>query len=135
MDTKSLAKSKRAHTLHHNKKHHPNQKVKAVPSTVGTSATDKAPVKEKPRASQGPASLPSNWDRYEDEDDSMTENQIDGQLSSQPSDIVEPKSKGADYAYLISEAKSQRSSTTISSDIFPSLDDFVSGSRLFLSIA
>ncbi|KAJ0813809.1 hypothetical protein HanPSC8_Chr17g0777981 [Helianthus annuus] len=119
MDSKSLAKSKRAHSLHH-KKHHPNQKGKGTTSTVVP--PDKAPgkvvvvVKEKARV--GPAALPSNWDRYEYEDDPMGENQVD----AQPSDVVVPKSKGADYAYLISEAKSQNS-TRLSSDFF---DDFVS---------
>lgn len=135
MDTKSLAKSKRAHTLHH-KKHHPNQKVKAATTSAGASSTDKAPggktVKEKPRASQGKPALPSNWDRYEDEDDPMAENQVDGP-STQPSDVVVPKSKGADYAYLLSEAKSQNSTRSL--EIFPSLDDFVSGKHLFVSIA
>ncbi|KAJ0803726.1 hypothetical protein HanLR1_Chr00c1707g0816031 [Helianthus annuus] len=97
MDSKSLAKSKRAHSLHH-KKHHPNQKGKGTTSTVVP--PDKAPgkvvvVKEKARV--GPAALPSNWDRYEYEDDPMGENQVD----AQPSDVVVPKSKGADYAYLI----------------------------------
>ncbi|KAI3744905.1 hypothetical protein L1987_58002 [Smallanthus sonchifolius] len=124
MDTKSLAKSKRAHSLHH-KKHHPNQKAKGATSSVAPTGTDKAPgkaVKEKARVV--PAALASNWDRYEDEDDPMTEDQVDGQ-TSQPSDVVVPKSKGADYAYLISEAKSQNS-TRLSSEIFPSLNDFVS---------
>ena len=136
MDAKSLAKSKRAHSQHH-KKHHPSQKAKGTTSSVvGATGVDKAPgkvVKEKPRHSQGPPALPSNWDRYEDENDPIREDQKDGQ-SSQPSDIVVPKSKGADYAYLISEAKSQNS-TRSPSEIFPSLDDFVSGMHLFLSIA
>ncbi|KAI3795265.1 hypothetical protein L1987_37916 [Smallanthus sonchifolius] len=124
MDTKSLAKSRRAHSLLH-KKHHPNQKAKGATSSVAPTSTDKAPgkaVKEKARVR--PAALASNWDHYEDEDDPMTEDQVDGQ-TSQPSDVVVPKSKGADYAYLISEAKSQNS-TRFSSEIFPSLDDFVS---------
>ncbi|KAJ9550129.1 hypothetical protein OSB04_014174 [Centaurea solstitialis] len=128
MDTKSLAKSKRAHSQHH-KKHHPNQKAKATTSSVvGPTGVEKAQgkvVKEKPRHPQGPPALPSNWDRYEDENDPITEDQKDGQSSQQPSDIVVPKSKGADYRYLISEAKSQNS-TRSSSEIFPSLDDFVS---------
>lgn len=123
MDTKSLAKSKRSHSLH-NKKHHSNHKAKgATSSVVPPAGTGKAPgkvVKEKTR----PA-LASNWDRYEDADDPMTENQLEGQ----PGDVV-PKSKGADYAYLLSEAKSQNS-TRLSSEIFPSLDDFVSGIHLF----
>ncbi|KAI7730179.1 hypothetical protein M8C21_001584 [Ambrosia artemisiifolia] len=126
MDSKSLAKSKRAHSLHH-KKHHPNQKAKgATSSVVPAGAADKAPVKAvvKEKARVGPAALPSNWDRYADEDDPMVESQVDGQ-TSQPSDVVLPKSKGADYAYLISEAKSQNS-TRLSSEFFPSLDEFVS---------
>lgn len=135
MDTKSLAKSKRAHTQHH-KKHHHNQKGKATTTSTGASITLKPPgnvVKEQPRQSHGSPALPSNWDRYEDEDededDPMTKSQIHGQ-SSQQSDVVLPKSKGADYAYLISEAKSQNS-TRFSSEIFPSFDDFVSGKLLF----
>ncbi|KAK1416368.1 hypothetical protein QVD17_32159 [Tagetes erecta] len=129
MDTKSLAKSKRAHSQH-NKKHHQTHKVKGAASSVVPPGTSKAPakvVKEKAR----PA-LASNWDRYEDADDPMMENQIEGQ----PSDVV-PKSKGADYAYLISEAKSQNSAR-LSSDIFPSLDDFVSdfghGKEIFFGV-
>ncbi|KAK9049532.1 hypothetical protein SSX86_031499 [Deinandra increscens subsp. villosa] len=124
MDTKSLAKSKRAHSLHH-KKHPPNQKVKGATTSVAPSGTDKAlgkAVKEKTRAC--PIALASNWDRYEDKDDLMLDNQIDGQASQQ-GDAVVPKSTGADYAYLISEAKAQNS-TKLSSEIFPSLDDFVS---------
>ncbi|XP_076951283.1 protein ECERIFERUM 16-like isoform X2 [Bidens hawaiensis] len=114
MDTKSLAKSKRAHTLHQ-KKHHPNQKVRAAATPSLPPGADKAPGKEKPRVA-----LPSNWDRYEDEDNLIImENQTDGQ----PSDAVVPKSKGADYAFLISEAKAQ-TSTRLSSEFFPTLDDF-----------
>ncbi|KAL8217862.1 hypothetical protein R6Q57_021235 [Mikania cordata] len=120
MDTKSLAKSKRAHSLHH-KKHHPNQKVKNATSSVSSQGTQGKAVKEKTRV--GPTTLASNWDRYEDEDDAMTEDQMYGQ-TSQASDVV-PKSKGADYAYLISEAKSQNS-TRMSSETIPSLFDFVS---------
>lgn len=122
MDTKSLAKSKRAHTLHH-KKHHPNQKGKGVTSSVSKSGTDVI-VKEKPRPTRGPPALPSNSDRYEDEDDPMTESEIDSQLSLPKDDVVR-KSKGADYVYLISEAKSEKA-TRLPSEIFPSLDDFVS---------
>ncbi|XP_076888202.1 protein ECERIFERUM 16-like [Bidens hawaiensis] len=108
MDSKSLAKSKRAHSLQH-----PNQKVKAAATSFVPPAADEAPgkvVKEKPRV--GRAALPSNWDRYEDEDDLIMENQTDAQLS----DVFAPKSKGADYAFLISEAKA--------SEFFPTLDDF-----------
>nr|XP_043617317.1 uncharacterized protein LOC122589140 [Erigeron canadensis] len=124
MDSKSLAKSKRAHSLHHSKKHHhPNQKSKGA-TTATTSAggalapTNKAPAtaKQKPLP-PSQTHLPSNWDRYQEEEE---EDQ-----SSQPGGVVVPQSKGADYAYLLSEAKSQNSSK-ISSGFFPSLDDFVS---------
>nr|GFD44177.1 hypothetical protein [Tanacetum cinerariifolium] len=101
-----------------------------------SASTDKAggkTVKEKPpRVSQGPHALPSNWARYEDEDDPMTENQVE-RPSSQQSDVVVPKSKGADYAYLLSEAKSQNSMRSL--EIFPSIDDFISGRHLCISIA
>ncbi|KAB5515818.1 hypothetical protein DKX38_026466 [Salix brachista] len=58
MDTKALAKSKRAHTLQHNKgkKPHPNQKPSKTPSTGNDQKTPKS-------------KLPSNWDRYEDDEE------------------------------------------------------------------
>ncbi|KAK2998690.1 hypothetical protein RJ639_024378, partial [Escallonia herrerae] len=71
-------------------------------------------IKEKPR-------LPSNWDRYEEEYDSGTEIPVEGSSTvSQHSDVVVPKSKGADYRFLVSEAKSQMGS---SSNVFPAFDD------------
>ncbi|KAK2969377.1 hypothetical protein RJ640_028766 [Escallonia rubra] len=119
MDTKALAKSKRAHSQHHSKKHHPNPTSKPPPvGSAGATATKKPAagkqIKEKPR-------LPSNWDRYEEEYDLGTEIPVEGSsTASQHSDVVVPKSKGADYGYLISEAKSQMGS---SSDVFPAFDD------------
>lgn len=122
MDTKALAKSKRAHSQHHSKKHHPNVKSKAP--SVGASS-GKIPsgqqVTEKPHQPHGSSKLPSNWDRYEEEYDSGSENPSHNNMS-QATDVVIPKSKGADYGHLISEAKSQ-SLTDISSEGFPSFDD------------
>ncbi|KAI8551537.1 hypothetical protein RHMOL_Rhmol06G0194400 [Rhododendron molle] len=121
MDTKALAKSKRAHSQHHSKKHHPNITSKA-PSVGASSGKNPSgqQVREKPHQSQGSSKLPSNWDRYEEEYDSGLENPSHNN-TSQAIDVM-PKSKGADYGHLISEAKSQ-SLTDISSDGFPSFDD------------
>lgn len=143
MNTKSLAKSKRAHSQHHSKKHHhhPNQTLKG-PSTssIGASSSKKPTpgkeIKEKPSQSQVSSALPSNWDRYEEEFDLGTDDSSQDR-TNQPSDVVLPKSKGADYAYLISEAKSQYQ-TSSSSEIFPSFDDVVNdfdqGMGTFLSV-
>ncbi|XP_015081000.1 uncharacterized protein LOC107024525 [Solanum pennellii] len=131
MDAKALAKSKRAHSLHLNKKHNPHHASKGSSAVSGTSAGDKKvtvkQVKEKPKPK-----LPSNWDRYEEENsDSETATPAG---ASNASDVVEPKSKGADYAYLLSEAKDQLqfSSEDVSfgDDI---LDDFYQGLGALLS--
>ncbi|KAL2476707.1 hypothetical protein Adt_37443 [Abeliophyllum distichum] len=138
MDTKALAKSKRAHSLHHSKKHHPHQTPK-VPSVSSATASGgkKQPgkqVAEKPQQSQSSRKLPSNWDRYEEEFVLDSENAAQGS-SSQATDVVR-KSKGADYVYLLSEAKAQ-SQGNYSSDIFSSLsdvlDDFTQGLGPLLS--
>ncbi|XP_055824734.1 protein ECERIFERUM 16 [Solanum dulcamara] len=131
MDAKALAKSKRAHSLHLNKKHNLHHASKGSSAVSGTSAGDKKvsvkQVKEKPKPK-----LPSNWDRYEEQhSDSETATQ---EGTSNTSDVVEPKSKGADYAYLLSEAKAQfqYSSENVSfcDDI---LDDFYQGLGALLS--
>ncbi|KAL3333020.1 hypothetical protein AABB24_033205 [Solanum stoloniferum] len=131
MDAKALAKSKRAHSLHLNKKHNPHHASKGSSAVSGMSAGDKKAtvkqVKEKPKPK-----LPSNWDRYEEENsDSETATPAG---TSHVSDVVEPKSKGADYAYLLSEAKDQLqySSEDVSfcDDI---LDDFYQGLGALLS--
>lgn len=141
MDTKALAKSKRAHSQHHSKKHHPNPTLKAaLVGQVGASGAKKQSgkqVREKPNESKGFSALPSNWDRYEEEYDSGSEHPSHN-IMSQTTDFV-PKSKGADYGYLISEAMSQ-SHTNISSDSesFPSfgdvLTDFNQGVGSLLSV-
>ncbi|KAL8126791.1 hypothetical protein AgCh_013905 [Apium graveolens] len=117
MDAKSLAKSKRAHTQHLNKKHHPKPTSKAPSAgvAVGGSSSQKPNVKQ----FKGSKKLPSNWDRYEDEDD--LDSEVSGKGSK--SDVILPKSKGADYGYLISEAKAQADSS------YPSFDDVLSDYR------
>ncbi|KAL7003187.1 hypothetical protein U1Q18_004345 [Sarracenia purpurea var. burkii] len=100
MDTKAVAKSKRAHSYHQSKKYHPNLRAKArLMGLVGTSSANKPSgkqVREKPHD-------PSN-------------------NNSQVTDSVVLKSKWADYGHLISKAKSQ-SQTNITMESFPSFDD------------
>lgn len=133
MDVKSLAKSKRAHTQSHSKRphgSHANQKSK-VPS-VGTNDSGRAKkplgkqVPEKPHRSQGASRLPTNWDRYEEEFDLGSEDPSVSNSTTQPSDVILPKSKGADYCHLIAEAQSQ-SQSNLYMDSFPSLDDVMPG--------
>ncbi|KAL0362408.1 UNVERIFIED_CONTAM: hypothetical protein Scaly_1196000 [Sesamum calycinum] len=123
MDMKALAKSKRAHSLHHSKKHHPNPVLKAPSSSSG----DKKPVgkqaKEKPAQSHGARPLPSNWDRY-NEDFNLGSEDTAQTSSSQPTELVMPKSKGADYGHLISEATAQ-SQANYSSDVLSLFDDVI----------
>ncbi|KAL3509292.1 hypothetical protein ACH5RR_028693 [Cinchona calisaya] len=129
MDAKALAKSKRAHSLHHSKKHHPNPTSKATTGLVTASGGGKKPTnkqdRDKPHQAQVPKVLPSNWDRYEEEFDSGSED-LSQVSTSHASDVVRPKSKGADYAYLISEAKAQ-SQAYSSSESFSLIDDTLDG--------
>lgn len=128
MDAKTLAKSKRAHSLHHSKKHHPNPTSKAHAGSATASSRQKPSSKpEKQKSSQSPGSraLPSNWDRYEDENDPGLED-LPHTSTSQPPDVIVPKSKGADYGHLISEAKAQAQSYH-SVDSLTFLNDIVDG--------
>ncbi|XP_021888555.1 uncharacterized protein LOC110807677 isoform X2 [Carica papaya] len=110
MDAKALAKSKRAHSLHHSKRPHPNQKLKAPSDGTSSGRNIKKPVGkeagEKTRQSRHASALPSNWDRYEEEFDSGSVNSL-GDSSNQPSDVIMPRSKGADFRHMIAEAQSQ----------------------------
>ncbi|KAM7275536.1 hypothetical protein ACFE04_017402 [Oxalis oulophora] len=124
MDVKSLAKSKRAHTQHH---HHssrkPHNKQPKAQSDNSSKDADggvkKVSVKQVGRGRV--PGLPSNWDRYDDDNDDV---ESQNQSASQQSDVVVPKSKGADYAYLLSEAESQ---SRTAADYFPYLDDVLPG--------
>ncbi|MCL7034785.1 hypothetical protein MKW94_001014 [Papaver nudicaule] len=137
MDAKSLARSKRAHTQHHqNKKPHPNQKLKA-PAIVPTEGNKKNPSgKPKSSQSQGSSGLPSNWDRYEDEFEQGSElssTQISGIAGGD--DVVKLKSKGADFSYLVSEAQSQSSSSLdCFNSFYDALPDFDKAISSMLSV-
>lgn len=136
MDVKALAKSKRAHTQHHSKKPHglhTNPKPKAPSDGSNVAGNAKKPlgkqVTEKSHRSQGVSKLPTNWDRYEEEFEGPSAS--DG--AGQPSDVILPKSKGADYRYLIAEAQAQaQSQSSLYLDGFPSLDDVMPGVSLLL---
>lgn len=93
MDPKASAKSKRNHSSH-GRRNHP------TPSAV---ARKKQPTAgdEPPRRPQAPA-LPSNWDRY----DSGDEEEATANLAGADVGIT-PKSKGADFGYLIEQARAQ----------------------------
>ncbi|XP_009355767.2 protein ECERIFERUM 16 [Pyrus x bretschneideri] len=134
MDAKALAKSKRAHSEHHSKKYHPKPKAKssAVGGGKGNEAgTARNPlgkeVQEKTHPTKGASALPSNWDRYEEELDLGSEDPVpaaDG--SNRASDVVVPKSKGADFCHLIDEARSQ-SQSIVYLDTFPGLENDLLG--------
>ncbi|VVB07146.1 unnamed protein product [Arabis nemorensis] len=135
MDTKSLAKSKRAHTQHHSKKSHSVHK----PKGPGSSDNSRNPEKlqgnqttglkiKTPIQSRRISALPSNWDRYDDDDelDLGLENASGDLSKSQAADAILPKSKGADYLHLISEAQAEsQSKIENNSDCLSSLDDLL----------
>lgn len=137
MDAKALAKSKRAHSLHNKKKHqtHHGLKVPSVgsddkkPAKGGTEKSHVQKIKEKTPQYHGSIALPSNWDRY-DEDFGLASEGAQAS-SSQPTESVMPRSKGSDYAHLISEAKAQ-SQSHYSSDVLTLFDDFVGGMSSFV---
>ncbi|KAH1105491.1 hypothetical protein J1N35_009259 [Gossypium stocksii] len=124
MDAKALAKSKRAHSQHHSKKPHSVQKSKPPSPGVNEPSNSKKQtikqIKEKAHQAQRISALPSNWNRYEEEFDSGSED------PSETPDVIVPKSKGADFRHLISEAQSQLQSNPYSNNI-PSLDDVFPG--------
>ncbi|KAL3645437.1 hypothetical protein CASFOL_010617 [Castilleja foliolosa] len=132
MDVKALAKSKRAHSNHHSKKHNPHQASK----TPSIASDNKKPTgkqaKSKPPQTHVAKPLPSNWERYGENLDLVSDE--DQPSSSQLSELVVPKSKGADYALLISEANDQ-SRSNYSSDIFHSFDDVINDFGPMLLVA
>ncbi|KAK7405012.1 hypothetical protein VNO78_06143 [Psophocarpus tetragonolobus] len=128
MDVKALAKSKRSHTQHHSKKSHHSHKPKAPSSlssssSVGPNETAKNPLGKQKVSSEKTknlrSSLPTNWDRYEEE-----EEELDSGISSKTVEVLLPKSKGADYRYLVAEAQSQADTSL---ETFPAFDDLLPG--------
>ncbi|ESW06950.1 hypothetical protein PHAVU_010G089800 [Phaseolus vulgaris] len=125
MDVKALAKSKRSHTQHHSKKSHHSHKPKAQsssssdPKDPAKNPPGKQQVNEEKKKKSHRSVLPSNWDRYgEEEDDSTPE------IASKTLDVVLPKSKGADYRHLVAEAQSHAETSL---EGFPAFDDLLLG--------
>lgn len=103
MDPKATAKSKRIHSQH-GRRNHPTpssiaQRKKPSSSTPGA-------AEEKPRRPRAAPALPSNWDRY-DADAEDGGGGGEGAAVADKSSEVAPKSKGADFGYLIEQARSQ----------------------------
>ncbi|XP_078431520.1 phosphorelay protein [Wolffia australiana] len=122
MDPKAAAKSKRSQSLQ-GKRNHP------TPSTLSARSLQKKkesiiqqkkdsisqqknpPQQGDQRARRDQRDLPSNWDRYED-DEPVIE-QEGGPIASESAELVETrvsvvrKSKGADFGRLIEEARSR----------------------------
>ncbi|KAK7316559.1 hypothetical protein RJT34_00113 [Clitoria ternatea] len=140
MDVKALAKSKRSHTQHHNKKGHHSHKFKAPSPSSSTSSspasndsakhllgTQQLNDDKKPRRSQfqGSSALPNNWDRYEEEEEEL---ESGSEIASKNVAVALPKSKGADFRHLVAEAEAEaeaRAETSLGG--FPSLDDLLPG--------
>ncbi|KAK8669109.1 hypothetical protein V6N13_106549 [Hibiscus sabdariffa] len=77
-------------------------------------------IREKAHQAELISALASNWNRYEEEFDSGSEDP-----SQAPHSIV-PKSKGADFRHLVAEAQSQLHSNPYSNTL-SSLDDILTG--------
>ena len=94
MDPKAAAKSKRSHTVHGRRAH----------QTPAAAAAHRQKRAAAAAASSAPRSrnLPSNWDRYDDEGE-----------AEEPASAVEwtgevaPRSKGADFGFLLEQARAQ----------------------------
>ncbi|KAJ6829462.1 uncharacterized protein M6B38_357695 [Iris pallida] len=128
MDPKATAKSKRSHTQHGRKNHPPPaaQKNKKQPA---------------PQTRPHPP-LPSNWNRYGDATGGSAESEgaernPDATAVGEGEGDLAPRSKGADFGYLVEQARSNpqdfKYSSTSSS--FDDLSvDFVQGVSSILSV-
>ncbi|CAL4894856.1 unnamed protein product [Urochloa decumbens] len=93
MDPKAAAKSKRSHTVHGRRAHQTPAAAAAHRQKRAAAAT-----------SSGPRSrnLPSNWDRYDDEGEAE-----DPAAAAEWTGEVAPRSKGADFGFLLEQARAQ----------------------------
>uniref|UniRef100_A0A0E0L5R8 Uncharacterized protein n=1 Tax=Oryza punctata TaxID=4537 RepID=A0A0E0L5R8_ORYPU len=120
MDPKAAAKAKRSHTVRGRRTH----------QTPAAAAAHRQKRAEAAASSSHPRSrnLPSNWDRYDDEADA------DADESAAPSEWtgeVAPRSKGADFGFLLDQARAQpREAPRLSSQDSPF--DFMQASTSML---
>ncbi|TKY66808.1 hypothetical protein E2542_SST09699 [Spatholobus suberectus] len=134
MDVKALAKSKRSHTQHHSKKAHHSHKpntpssssslgpIDAAKGPLGKQQVDEEKKKSHRSRSRGSSALPTNWDRYEEEEEELDSG--GSEIASKTLDVALPKSKGADYRHLLAEAQSHAET---SMEEFPAFDDLLPG--------
>ncbi|KAG0519220.1 hypothetical protein BDA96_09G245800 [Sorghum bicolor] len=119
MDPKAAAKSKRSHTVH-------GRRVHQTPAAAAAHRQKRAAAAN---TSSGPRSrnLPSNWDRYDDEGEAE-ESAAVGEWTGE----VAPRSKGADFGFLLEQARAQPpGARDLSAPCLPSQDlpfDFMQAS-------
>lgn len=123
-----MAKSKRAHSRHQANKSYPKPAAAILNTPGNLKHHSRKNVVDKP--SQSCSELPLNSDPYLDEDDDL--GTMDVASLHLATDVVKPKSKGADYRYLISEARSQIHSTNCM-DVYSSLDDILKHGTFVIS--
>ena len=122
MDPKASAKSKRSHTQH-------GRRTNLPPAAIAHKKKATATGDKSASTHRG---LPSNWDRYDDAGGDGADTNLG---IKQPDDgEVAPKSKGADFGFLIEQARSQPKdfgpSGSQGSSFFD--DEFSFGNFLFL---
>ncbi|KAG1367937.1 hypothetical protein COCNU_14G004050 [Cocos nucifera] len=109
MDPKASAKSKRSHSQQ-GRKNHQLPATRSAQKKKDATATTGSGGQVKPRGAHGGArDLPSNWDRYDDDDgDNGGGDGAESSAGTKPADgEIRPKSKGADFSYLIEQARSR----------------------------
>lgn len=119
MDPKAAAKSKRSHTVHGRRAH----------QTPAAAAAHRQKRAAAAASSSAPRSrnLPSNWDRYD------AEGEAEGPAAAAEwTGEVAPRSKGADFGFLLEQARAQpREAPGLSAPWLPSQDlpfDFMQAS-------
>ncbi|KAK8958834.1 hypothetical protein KSP40_PGU011145 [Platanthera guangdongensis] len=100
MDPKASAKAKRSHTQH-GRKSHPTPAASAQKKKAAQAGSDQNA--RRPHSQ----SLPSNWDRY---DAGEVEDERAGGTTMAEGETA-PKSRGASFAHLIEQARSQQHGT------------------------
>lgn len=129
MDPKAAAKSKRSHTVR-------GRRVHQTPAAAAAHRQKRATVAAAAAAtSSGPRSrnLPSNWDRYDAEGEAE-----DSAAAGEWTGEVAPRSKGADFGFLLEQARAQPSGARdLLAPCVPSQDlpfDFMQASTSMLEV-
>jgi hypothetical protein len=100
MDPKAAAKSKRSHTVRGRRVHQTPAAAAAHRQKRATAAAAAAATSSGPRS----RNLPSNWDRYDAEGEAE-----DSAAAGEWTGEVAPRSKGADFGFLLEQARAQPS--------------------------